>query len=310
MPVLGTDMPPAIPDAPIEYTDISYEQEETPAAGWESPAAPAMPGPFAAASSEKRGYVNLNVFSSDYNVRGMGVRDSFSKVGYSSVSGSYTMPNRNLFGKGLQHRISGEYGIIWDSSSVLAHPHVTRLSYAVGKEIFPNLVAEVGYTLRHGGLEGYLARYSDGAGHHTTQELTASLTYNDYQQGFFGKAEAAYSFYGLTGTWFDIEAGYRFTDIWSQGNFGMDVELSGGVAPSVGYWGSGVNGVDAWRIKAALLPFSHAGSFGRDSRFYVKPWVQFSWAGENATRMEHDNDGVDMVDDFLITIGIDCGFTF
>jgi hypothetical protein len=184
------------------------------------------------------------------------------------------------------------------------------LSYAVGKEIFPNLVAEVGYTLRHGGLEGYLARYSDGAGHHTTQELTASLTYNDYQQGFFGKAEAAYSFYGLTGTWFDIEAGYRFTDVWSQGNFGMDVELSGGVAPSVGYWGSGVNGVDAWRIKAALLPYSHTGRFGRDARFYVKPWVQCSWSGSNAATIDRVADGNGPIDHFLITVGLDCGFNF
>lgn len=311
MPALGTDMPPAIPDAPIEYTEISYEQETAPADPYIAPVeAPAMPGPVAAASSEPGGYVNLNLYSTDYTVRGMGVRDAFSKAGYSSVSGSWIMPNRNLFGKGLQHRIGGEYGIIWDSASELSNPHVARFTYAIGKEIFPNLLAELGYTLRHGGLEGYVARHYDGAGHHTTQEFNASLSYNDHQRGFFGKAEAGFSFYGLTGTWFDIEAGYRFTDVLSRGNMGADLELSAGVAPSIGYWGSGVNGVDAWRIKAALLPYSHSGTFGRDSRFFIKPWVQCSWAGGNSSEMRHDNGGVDMVDDFCFTFGIDCGFTF
>ena len=56
MPALGTDMPPAIPDAPIEYTEISYEQETAPADPYIAPVeAPAMPGPVAAASSEPGG---------------------------------------------------------------------------------------------------------------------------------------------------------------------------------------------------------------------------------------------------------------
>lgn len=309
LPALATDLPPAIPDTPIEYTDISYEEEYTAPDSYTAPAAP-LPGPIAAASSERRGYVNFNAYSSDYTVRGMGVRDSLSKLGYSSLSASYTLPNRNLFGKGIQQRISGEYGIIWDSSSTLATPHVSRISYALGKEIFPNLMVELGYTLRHGGLEGYVARHFDGAGHHTTQELSASLTYNDQQRGFFGKAEAGFSFYGLTGTWFDLEAGYRFTDMVNSNTMGADLELSAGVAPSIGYWGSHVEGVDAWRIKAALLPYTHSGSLGRDSRFFIKPWVQFSWAGSNTSEMERDNGGIDLVDDFLITVGFDCGFNF
>lgn len=311
LPVVGNDMPPAIPDTPVEYTEISYEEGYAQENAHSAPVAmPAAPAPVAVSSSERCGFVNLNVFSSDYTVRGMGVRDSLSKMGYSSLSASCTLPNRNLLGRGLQQRISGEYGIIWDSSSELANPHTTRLSYCIGKEIFPNLLAEAGYTLRHGGLEGYVARHSDGAGHHATQELTASLTYNDFQEGFFGKAEMGFAFYGLTGTYFDFEAGYRFTDVMTRGNLGADLELSAGVAPSVGYWGSGVNGVDAWRIKAALLPYSYTGSVGRDSRFFIKPWVQVSWAGDNSTRMEHDFGGADIVDDFLITVGIDCGFNF
>lgn len=313
LPVLGSDLPPAIPDAPIEYTEISYDEEsvtEEGSAAAEVVMPPVAPVPEVYSSSERNGYLNLNAYSSDYTVRGMGVRHAFSKLGYSSLSGSYILPNRNLFDKGIQQRISGEYGIIWDSSSMLANPNVARFSYALGKEIFPNLVAEAGYTLRHGGLEGYVARHFDGAGHHTTQELAFSLSYDDSQQGFFGKFEAGVAFYGLTGTYFDIEAGYRFTDVMSGNNYGADLELSAGVAPSLGYWGSGVDGVDAWRIKAALLPYSHSGSFGRDSRFYIKPWIQCSWAGGNASRMERDFGRVDVVDKFLLSVGVDCGFYF
>ena len=155
-----------------------------------------------------------------------------------------------------------------------------------------------------------MARHFDGAGHHTTQELVFSLSYDDSQQGFFGKFETGVAVYGLTGTYFDIEAGYRFTDVMSGNNYGADLELSAGVAPSLGYWGSGVDGVDAWRIKAALLPYSHSGSFGRDSRFYIKPWIQCSWAGGNASRMERDFGRVDVVDKFLPSVGVDCGFYF
>lgn len=309
LPALGTDLPPAIPDSPVEYTDVSYDTGYTYNDPYTTPAAP-LPGPISAASSAQRGFVNLNIFSSDYTVRGLGVRSDYSKLGHSSISGSYTLPNRNLFGRGIQQRISGEYGIIWDSSSDLSTPSPARLSYAIGKEIFPNLMAEAGYTFRHGGLEGFVARNFDGANHHTTQEIVFSLSYNDQQRGFFGKAEAGIGFYGLTGTWFDFEAGYRFTDIMSRARFGSDLEVSVGMAPSLGYWGSGVDGIDAWRIKAALLPYSHSGSFGRDSRFYVKPWVQLSFAGSTADEMKREYNGVDIVDDFVIALGVDCGFKF
>lgn len=307
-PLLATDMPPAIPDAPIQYSDITYEtnvSDSDPYASVSSISAPMM-----AASSERRGYVNVNALSTDYTVRGMGVKDSYSKYGYSSVSASYTLPNRNLFGRGLQHRISGEYGIVWDASCALGETPLARVNYAMGKEIFPNLMVEVGYSFRHGGLEGLMARYYDGASHRAAQELNAVISYNDHQRGFFGKFEMGLGFYGLTGLYFDLEGGYRFTDVLIRGNMGADLELSAGVAPSVGYWGSDVEGVDAWRIKAALLPYSQSGTFGRDSRFYVKPWLQCSWSGSNAAKIDRVTHGAGPVDHFLITLGVDCGFIF
>jgi hypothetical protein len=313
MPALATDFPPPIPDGPVEYTDVSYDTNyggyDDPYATTNYTPAPA-PAPMSASSSERRGYMNLNAYSSNYQVRGMGVTDALSKYGYSSVSASYKLPAHAFSAYGLQHHISGEYGVVWDASCPLGDTPVARLSYGLGKEIFPNLIAEVGYTFRHGGLEGFMARYFDGASHRATQELYASLTFNDYQKGFFGKIETGAAFYGLTGLYFDIEAGYRFTDVMMRGNMGVDMEISAGVAPSIGYWGSDVEGSDAYRFKLALLPYSQAGTFGRDAKAYVKPWVQCAWTGSNASKIDRVTDKSGIIDHFQITLGVDCGLNF
>ena len=311
LPALATEMPPPIPDGPIEYNEVSYDDgsgiyEELSFSGSFAPA----PAPMPADSSARRGFVNLNVYSTNYQVRGMGVKNNLSKYGYSSVSGSCILPVHALSAYGLQHRISGEYGIVWDASCPLGDTPVARLSYGIGKEIFPNLVVEAGYTFRHGGLEGLMAHTFDGASHRATQELYASITFNDYQKGFFGKLEAGVGFYGLTGAYFDIEAGYRFTDVMLRGNTGVDMEISFGMAPSIGYWGTDVEGTDAYRIKLALLPYSQTGSCGRDARAYVKPWVQCSWSGSNAAKIDRATHGLGPIDHFQITLGIDCGLNF
>lgn len=317
LPLYANDMPPIIPDGPIEYSGVSYEsapepeEEPAPALVEAESASVAMPElPIIEEASFSRGYVNLNAYSSAYTVRGLGVRDSLSKGGYSSLSASYTLPGRDLFHCGIQHRIHGEYGIIWDSESALSTPRATRFSYALSKEIFPNLVAELGYNFRHGGLEGYMAREFGGAGHHSTHDISASVSYNDHQRGFFGKVEIGAGVAGLTGVYADIEAGYRFTDIFSGSTLGADLEVSAGLAPSFGYWSNRADGIDAYRVKAALLPFTHSGSLGRDARFYIKPWVQCSHSGNNARQIHDATHGVEIVDDFVIAIGIDCGFNF
>lgn len=310
VPAVATELPPPIPAGPIEYSDVSYNAGYTGYEDFNAGYEPAAPAPMPVSTSSRNGYVNLNAYSSNYQVRGMGVKNGLSDYGSSSLSASYILPNRNLLGRGLHQRISGEYGIIWDASCPLGDTPTARFSYAVGKELFPNLMAEIGYTFRHGGLEGFMARHFDGASHRATQEIVASLSYNDYQKGFFGKVEAGVGFYGLTGTYFDVEAGYRVTDVIVRGNMGADLELSLGVAPSLGYWGSGVEGVDAYRIKAALLPYTQTGSFGRDARAYVKPWVQCSWSGSNAAKIDRVTHGAGPVDHFQITVGVDCGLNF
>ena len=95
-----------------------------------------------------------------------------------------------------------------------------------------------------------------------------------------------------------------------RGNTGLDLEFSFGVAPSVGYWGDDVEGTDAYRIRLALLPYSQTGSYGRDARAYVKPWVQCSWSGSNAAKIDRITHGHGPIDHFQITLGIDCGLNF
>lgn len=318
--VSAVTAPPPIPDGPVTYSSVSYDSpapSEIPAPGTGSipapAAAPAAPltaaAPITAASSEQRGYVELNAYTSNYQVRGMGVTDRFSCHGWSSIRGSIKPGSRDLFHSGIYQRIGGELGIIWDAGNYLGDTPMWNLHYGLGKEIFPNLTAELGYTMHRGGLEGVLAKWQGHVPHRFTQDLNFCLTFNDHQRGFFGHALMGVGIYGLTGTFFDLEVGYRLTDVFSSGNYGLDLELSGGVAPSFGYWGGGVEGIDAYRVKAAIAPYSKSGKFGRDAKFYIKPWVQFSWAGSNETKIRRSL-GSGAIDDFQTTVGVDAGFTF
>lgn len=319
-PAPASELPPVIPVGPVTYDSVSYSPApvaaSTPAPIGTAPAtdstagAEYAPAPITpSATAGNNGYINLNAYSSQYQVRGMGVTDAMSSHGFSSLSGSYTLPNRNLFNKGIQHRISGAYGYIWDAGDTLGNTPLFNINYALGKEIFPNLLAEIGYSLHHGGLEGWMARYPNHSSHRLSQDINIALTFNDHQKGFFGHALMGIGFHGLTGTFYDLEAGYRLTDILSVGAIGADLELSAGVSASLGYWGSGVEGVDAWRLKAALPLFTHSGTMGRDARFQVKPWGQLSWSGSNAKKIDRLTD-CGPIDHFQIAFGLDLGWRF
>lgn len=332
LPALSSELPPVIPVGPVTYDTVSYAPATAPATGY-TPAsatdAAYSPGASAASytsapepqgsvayapmtpapTAGENGYINLNVYSSQYQVRGMGVTDGMSSHGYSSISGSYTLPNRNLFGMGLQHRLSGTYGYIWDAREPLGDTPLFNINYALGKELFPNLLAELGYSLHHGGLEGFMARYPNHSAHRLSQDINLALTFNDHQKGFFGHALMGIGFQGLTGTFYDLEAGYRLTDILQAGAIGVDLELSAGVSASLGYWGSSVEGIDAWRIKAALPLFTHSGTMGRDARMQLKPWAQISWSGTNAKKIDRLT-GYGPIDHFQLAVGLDLGWKF
>ncbi len=312
LPLLATEMPPMVESGPVYYDDVTYQ---TAAPAYAAPAPYTSPSAYSQASLQpasgsrgSNGEIVLNAYTSNYQVRGMGVTNFLSDYGYSSLSGSYTMPNRNLFNKGIHQRISGTYGAIWGATEELGDTPLININYALGKELLPNLVFEVGYAFHRGGLEGFMARET-GCSHRIAQDITLSLSFNDHQRGFFGHILWGMGFHGLTGSYFDLEAGYRLTDVANSGNFGSDLELSAGVAPSFGYWGGGAEGIDAYRLRAALRPYTHNGTLGRDARMQLTPWVQCSWTGHNASKIDRRvNCGP--ADHFQFTFGLDLGWRF
>lgn len=317
----AVDAPPSIPGGQVTYDELSYQTpaantlpaEFMPAApapaGYDSMTAPVLPPITPPPSSTPSTSINLHAYTTDYQVRGMGVTDRLSKYGASSVEFSHTFANRNLFNKGIQHRVEAMAGIIWDASCPLGDVPQFELGYFIGKEIFPNLMVEVGYHFRRGGFEGFMAKYYDNTSHRSAQDVALRITYNEHQKGLFGHAEWGWGFYGLTGCYFDVEMGYRFTDVLQGRRFGSDLEISGGIAPSISYWGSGVEGVDACRVKIALRPYSHGSVLGRDSHTQIKPWVQCSWTGNNARKIDRVT-GAGPADHFQITFGLDVGWKF
>lgn len=314
------DAPPSIPGGQVTYDELSYQ---SPAAAtlppeFMVPPAPggydAMAAPVVAPITPPQSFtphttIDLHAYSTNYQVRGMGVTDGLSKYGVSSVEGSHTFANRNLFHRGFQHRVHGMAGAIWDAACPLGDIPMFEAGYAIGKEIFPNLTVEAGYHFRRGGLEGFIAKAYDNTSHRSAQDLALRATYNEYQKGVFGHVEWGWGFYGLTGCYFDAELGYRFMDVIHTRRFGSDVEISGGVAPSISYWGSGIEGVDAYRVKLALRPFSYGSVLGRDSHTQIKPWVQCSWTGNNARKLDRTT-GIGPADHFQITFGLDIGWKF
>ncbi len=314
----AVEVPPSIPDGQITYDELSYQnpgQSELPpefTGGMADPGAQPVafvPPSDAASASSPHTVVDLMAYATDYQVRGMGVTNDLSQYGTSRLSVSFTPSNRNLFRKGVQQRFHGMAGVIWDASCPLGDVMQFELGYSIGREVLPNLLVEVGYNFRRGGLEGYMAKWHDDASHRGTQDVTFRVAYNDFQKGFFGHAEVGAGFYGLTGFYTDFEGGYRFTDVTSPRSVGVDLEVSLGVAPSFSYWGTGVEGVDATRVRVAFLPYSPNGRFGRDARTFIKPWVQASWTGNNARKITR-NLGYTPVDHFQFTFGLDIGWKF
>ena len=313
---LAVEAPPTIPDGQITYDEVSYQNgaselpaefmEPSPAAGgYDALALPAVSSP----SSTPNTVIDLMLYASNYQVRGMGVTDDLSKYGTSHLYASHTFANKNMFRRGIQHRVHGLAGVIWDASSPLGNIMQFEAGYSIGKEVLPNLLVEVGYNFKRGGLEGLVARRFDECSHRSTQEFVLAARFNDHQKGFFGHAELAASFYGLTGYYVDAEAGYRFTNIMNKSRYGADLEVSAGMAPSFSYWGGGVDGIDAYRIRVALQPFTHGGKLGRDARLSITPWVQCSWTGNNARKIQRDT-GMGIADHFQLTVGVNAGYKF
>ena len=58
-----------------------------------------------------------------------------------------------------------------------------------------------------------------------------------------------------------------------------------------------------------MAPYSKLGKFGRDAKFYIKPWIQFSWAGSNKGKIRRAMH-TGAIDDFQTTVGVEGGLAF
>ncbi len=306
-------LPPPIPSGPIEYTNEAslpspLAAEDTVIESGMN-VAPVIGAPIleAPSSSEKAWDIALNLYTSNYNVRGMGVTNQMSDWGFSSLSGRYIHSNRNMFNVGVYQQFDAQLGTIWGAGDALGG-EFSQFAYTLGKEIFPNAKLSVGYALRHGGLEGFLAEERGKTHHNLTQDLTISLTYNDYQQGFFGAALASYSFYGLTGWYYDVSVGYRFTDVIAKANLGLDIEVIAGLALSDNYWTRGTTGLDAARLRVNFIPYSLRGSFGREEVFHIIPWIEATVTGDSDRSIRRDFGAV--IDQKQINVGIELRWKF
>ncbi len=317
---LAFDAPPAIPAGPVSYDSVDYSNSdadlyafhnnEAVPTDWQTEAVPESPTPISSLdSTDKRFSMNINMYTSNYTVRGMGVNDIMSEFGYSSVDVEYTFANRNLFGLGIYQQVNGTFGVIWGSSSELGDTPIIRGGYALGKEIFPNLHWTVGYNLQHGGLQGYMAKATDKCSQRITQDIYTTLKFDDNQQGFFGQLTLGCGFQGLTGIYADLSGGYRMVDIINGNNLGADVELEAGIAYSNDYWVNGAEGVDAYRVRASLKPYSKSGTFGRESNKSFTPWVMMSFGGNNENNIDRAF-GHGVIDECQFTVGVDFGWTF
>ncbi len=305
------DMPPAIPSGPVTYTSVE------PAFGGASvtdappatvPAyAPVAPGAY---RSRQFATLKVNAYASNYQVRGMGVTNAYSDYGWSSADLTLRPGSANLFGLGIGQEVDLGIGAIYGASDAIGEAPVWHAGYGLTRELLPNLTAKLGYSLTYGGLEGFLARERGKAPHRITENLNLSLVFDDHQQGFFGSFLFGVGFQGLTGSFGDLAVGYRWCDpVPARGNWGLDAALSVGQSFSMGYWAGGAEGFDATRLRLDLLPYTASGTVGRDARLKLVPWVQTSWSGNNAKKIERGVGG-NVVDHFQFTVGVDLTYAF
>ncbi len=304
---LFADAAPPVPSGDISYTSVTGATDYTPEE---------MQPVYSTAVQTPETYANtsrftlkVNAYSTNYQVRGMGVTNQYSAYGWSSADLTWRPGSNNLFGRGIGQEVNLGYGIIYGANDLLGDTGVWNLGYGLTKELFPNLHFRAGLGIHYGGLEGYLAKTRDKAPHRIASDLNFSLTYNDNQKGFFGGATFGVGFQGLTGFYGDVYVGYRLQDVFATERFCLDTEISVGQSYSLGYWTGGAEGFDATRLRVDFKPYTTNGSLGRDAKIQFVPYVQTSWTGNNAKKIERSLSS-DVADHFQFTIGVDLIFNF
>lgn len=308
-----SEAPPAIPSGSITYTAVNgqtdYADDFASHSDYATPTPAAAPRQISAYSNREWVAFDINAYSSNYQVRGMGVTNRYSDAGWSSVNLQLKPGNTNLFGWGIGHQLDLQAGAIY-GSGVLGNEPVLGAGYGLTKEIFPNLLAKAGYGLQYGGLEGFLSEYRGKAPHQLAQNFHINLTYDDRQTGYFGRFDLGAGFYGLTGWYGLIEGGYRWQDVFALGTCIWDVTVCTGMSYSFGYWTGNADGMDACYIRCEALSNAITDmGMPNDMGFQVVPWVQASWAGNNRSKINHAV-GTGIVDSFQLTVGVDVRYNF
>lgn len=157
----------------------------------------------------------------------------------------------------------------------LGHPAVdmeneTVADLGLQRKLGKATYAAFSFRADNGGLAGFASERLFGNGG-TTYETALVLRHDlSFLPGFYTQGSAAYSFYGITGWWFDMCLGSdsRLTE-----NLYMGFKF--GAVLSSSYWPDGSNG---WQSMYVRMTASYR-LFGK---VFVEPFVGLHWLGKGA----------------------------
>lgn len=157
----------------------------------------------------------------------------------------------------------------------LGHPAVdmeneTVADLGIQRKFGKATYAALSLRANDGGLAGFASERLFGNGG-TTYESALILRHDlDFLPGFYAQGSAAYSFYGITGWWFDMCTGSdsRFTE-----NLYMGFKF--GAVLSSSYWPSSSNGWQSLYVRVTA-------NYRLFGDVFVEPFVGLYWLGKGA----------------------------
>ena len=157
----------------------------------------------------------------------------------------------------------------------LGHPAVdmeneTMADLGLQRKFGKATYAALSFRANDGGLAGFASEHLFGNGG-TTYETALILRHDlGFLPGFYAQGSTAYSFYGITGWWFDMCTGsdFRMTE-----NLYMGFKF--GAVLSSSYWPSGSNGWQSLYVRVTA-------NYRLFGNIFVEPFVGLHWLGKGA----------------------------
>ena len=154
----------------------------------------------------------------------------------------------------------------------------------------------------HGGLPGLYAKLGENKPHSLVQEFSLAFNYALSDRWNVGIINS-YSFYGMTGWWFEPYINYR-----QKFNEWIGINATMGMSATAGYFGNyqaNANGAQAWFIKTEFpIPLHY-------KTWELSPFVSFNWAGSGAMKA---NELFPIQDrpykNFAVVAGVSLTYTF